>query len=78
MNIGGVLIGEREIDLMSRATVTIFEVLERAWATLGCSLIDMKVEFGVDAATSKYSARPFGLAGMECKLLDSCGQSVGF
>jgi len=51
MNIGGLLIGEREIDLMSRLTVTIFEVLERAWTTLGCSLIDMKVEFGVDPKT---------------------------
>jgi len=51
MNIGGLLIGEREVDLMSRATVTIFEVLERAWTTRGCSLIDMKIEFGVDAVT---------------------------
>jgi len=51
LTIGNVLIGEREIDLMSRVTVAIFEVLERAWTTLGCSLIDMKVEFGVDAVT---------------------------
>jgi phosphoribosylaminoimidazole carboxylase/phosphoribosylaminoimidazole-succinocarboxamide synthase len=51
LNVGGLLIGEREVDLMSRATVTIFEVLERAWTTSGCSLIDMKVEFGVDAHT---------------------------
>jgi len=51
MEVGGLLIGEREIDLMSRATVTIFEILERAWATLGCSLIDMKIEFGVDEKT---------------------------
>lgn len=53
MTIGGLLIGEREIELMSRATITIFEVLERAWTSLGCSLIDMKVEFGVDEKTSK-------------------------
>jgi phosphoribosylaminoimidazole carboxylase/phosphoribosylaminoimidazole-succinocarboxamide synthase len=51
MNIGGLLIGEREVDLMSRVTVAIFEVLERAWANQGCSLIDMKVEFGVDVVT---------------------------
>lgn len=47
MCIGGVKIGRQEITLMSRATVLVFETLERAWASLGCSLIDMKVEFGV-------------------------------
>ncbi|KAJ8028585.1 Multifunctional protein ADE2 [Holothuria leucospilota] len=48
MNCGGVTIGRHEVDIMSRATVLIFEVLEKAWASLDCSLIDMKVEFGVN------------------------------
>jgi len=51
MNVGDLLIGEKEVELMSRVTVTVFQVLERAWAALGCSLIDMKIEFGVDAHT---------------------------
>ncbi|VDP20697.1 unnamed protein product [Soboliphyme baturini] len=44
----GIHIGKREIELMSHVTRTIFEVLETAWLAQGCSLIDMKVEFGVD------------------------------
>lgn len=47
MEIGNVKIGQAEVTLMSQATRVVFEVLERAWAFLGCSLIDMKVEFGV-------------------------------
>ena len=54
MMAGKRLIGKYEYDLMAKATVLVFEVLERAWATLDCALIDMKIEFGVDEETSEY------------------------
>ncbi len=45
---GGVEIGTRQVDLMGRTSVLVFELLEKAWARLGCTLVDMKVEFGVN------------------------------
>ncbi len=44
---GGVTLGRHEIDVMRRTSRAIFEILERAWASVSCSLIDMKIEFGV-------------------------------
>jgi len=52
-NFGGLQIGPQEIDVMKRTSIIVFEVLERAWASLNCALIDMKVEFGVDVETGK-------------------------
>ena len=48
--IGSKVIGRDEVEIMKRMTVTTFEILERAWASLNCSLIDIKVEFGVTSA----------------------------
>lgn len=35
---------------MRHTTVLVFEILEKAWNTRDCALIDMKIEFGVDAS----------------------------
>uniref|UniRef100_A0A0M3HVK1 AIRC domain-containing protein n=1 Tax=Ascaris lumbricoides TaxID=6252 RepID=A0A0M3HVK1_ASCLU len=43
----GLKIGKREINSMKRQTDVIFRVLEKAWNAEGCTLIDLKVEFGV-------------------------------
>ena len=42
------IIGKDEFDIMQRTALVVFEVLERAWATRDCALIDMKIEFGVN------------------------------
>ncbi|KAK0172428.1 hypothetical protein PV328_005745 [Microctonus aethiopoides] len=47
--LNGTTIGKDEYDIMKRTTLVVFEVLERAWATRDCALIDMKIEFGIDS-----------------------------
>lgn len=49
--IAGQVIGQVEVDIMKQMALTVFEVLEKIWAKLGCALVDMKIEFGVDVQT---------------------------
>ena len=53
LTIGGKKIGKYELDLMGEVAIAVFEILEKAWQTVDCSLIDMKVEFGVNAKTGE-------------------------
>ncbi|XP_072425886.1 bifunctional phosphoribosylaminoimidazole carboxylase/phosphoribosylaminoimidazole succinocarboxamide synthetase isoform X1 [Chiloscyllium punctatum] len=52
-NCGGLQIEQCEVDIMTRTTLAVFEILEKAWATQDCTLVDMKVEFGVCACTKE-------------------------
>uniref|UniRef100_UPI0037E748B6 bifunctional phosphoribosylaminoimidazole carboxylase/phosphoribosylaminoimidazole succinocarboxamide synthetase isoform X2 n=1 Tax=Semicossyphus pulcher TaxID=241346 RepID=UPI0037E748B6 len=51
--LSGLTIGQCEVDIMNRSTVAIFEILEKAWATQNCTLVDMKIEFGVNVKTQE-------------------------
>ncbi|XDA90495.1 hypothetical protein R6Z07F_020093 [Ovis aries] len=43
--------GQTEVDIMRHATQAIFEILEKSWLPQNCTLVDMKIEFGVDVTT---------------------------
>ncbi|XP_051158785.1 bifunctional phosphoribosylaminoimidazole carboxylase/phosphoribosylaminoimidazole succinocarboxamide synthetase [Leptopilina boulardi] len=46
--LNGIVIGKDEYDIMNATTLAVFEILEKAWSTRDCALIDMKIEFGID------------------------------
>lgn len=48
---GGRKIGKHELNVMGEMAVTVFEIIERAWATVDVALVDMKIEFGIDRKT---------------------------
>ncbi|KAK7097132.1 multifunctional protein ADE2-like [Littorina saxatilis] len=50
---GGRVIGADDYQILAQSTVTVFEILEKSWASLECSLIDMKIEFGVCPQTGE-------------------------
>ncbi|KAM9410615.1 multifunctional protein ADE2-like isoform 2-T2 [Pholidichthys leucotaenia] len=51
--LAGLTVGQCEVDIMNHSTVAIFEILEKAWATQNCTLVDMKIEFGVNVKTQE-------------------------
>lgn len=57
MKFGEVTIGPEELHMMEKMTITIFEILEKAWSSQNCSLIDMKIEFGVTTTGGLFTAR---------------------
>ena len=59
MKHGGITIGPDEVVAMGKMTVAVFEILEKAWSSLDCSLIDMKIEFGVVPSTGEFVVKLF-------------------
>ncbi|KAK7580662.1 hypothetical protein V9T40_001291 [Parthenolecanium corni] len=48
--LNGLKIGRAEVQCLKKMTSTIFEILEKYWATQDCVLVDMKIEFGVNSS----------------------------
>ncbi|KAL8612918.1 hypothetical protein ACOMHN_034995 [Nucella lapillus] len=53
LKVGGKVIGADDYQILAQTTVTVFEILEKAWGSQDCSLIDMKIEFGVITETGE-------------------------
>lgn len=49
----GLTIGEHELNEITEIARACFEILEKAWASRNCVLVDMKVEFGVTTTTKE-------------------------
>lgn len=49
-NFPNIPLSDSDVERMCSLTRLVFQLLERAWQTLDHSLVDMKVEFGVDKA----------------------------
>ncbi|KAM6132691.1 LOW QUALITY PROTEIN: bifunctional phosphoribosylaminoimidazole carboxylase/phosphoribosylaminoimidazole succinocarboxamide synthetase [Pterocles gutturalis] len=49
----GLSIGRTEVDIMARSTQAIFEILEKSWQPQNCTLVDLKIEFGVNILTKE-------------------------
>ncbi|XP_057313506.1 multifunctional protein ADE2-like [Hydractinia symbiolongicarpus] len=49
----GVIIGEHELNEITEVALACFQILEKAWASRNCVLVDMKVEFGITKATKE-------------------------
>ncbi|XP_068798941.1 bifunctional phosphoribosylaminoimidazole carboxylase/phosphoribosylaminoimidazole succinocarboxamide synthetase isoform X2 [Struthio camelus] len=49
----GLAIGQTEVDIMAHSTQAIFEILEKSWQPQNCTLVDLKIEFGVNILTKE-------------------------
>lgn len=49
----GLIIGEHELNEITEKALACFQMLEKAWASRNCVLVDMKVEFGVTTKTKE-------------------------